>query len=61
VKLVEPRIYGRNVGIKVKDIFLGLLIVFFQGSDATIKILVVSVGHWGVNGAGGFAQKMGSW
>jgi len=56
---VESRIYSRNVGMKVKYIFLSLLLSFFEGSDATIIVLVVSVGHWGVNGASGSAQKRG--
>jgi len=56
---LELIIYGRNVGIKVRDIFSGLLIDFFQGSDVAIKFLVTSVDHWGVNEASGCAQKRG--
>jgi len=51
--LAEPRIDGSNVGIKFKDIFLGFLIGFSQGSDVVIKVLVAGVGHWGVTGDGG--------
>jgi len=52
-KCDEPEIYGSNVGSKVRDIFLGLLIDFVQGNDAAIKVLVASVGPWGGKGVGG--------
>jgi hypothetical protein len=36
-----------NIGINVIDLFLGLLMGFFQGSDVVVKVLVVGVGHLG--------------
>jgi hypothetical protein len=47
VQLVELGIYLSNIRSKFTDIFLGILVGSVQGSDATVKLLVVGEIHLG--------------
>jgi hypothetical protein len=40
-------IEGRNIISEYLDTILGLVVGSFQGKDATVKVLVVGVGHLG--------------
>jgi hypothetical protein len=46
-QLGDIGIYGRNICGNINDIFPGLVMASIQGSNVTVKVLVVGVGNLG--------------